>query len=235
MIQQALILAGGLGTRLGSLTKTAPKPMLPVAGRPFLEYLVLNLRRFDVKRIVLSVGYLHDIIESHFQDGRNLGVTIEYSVEMEPLGTGGGIRSASNMLDDSFLVLNGDTFLDCNYLDLGLMLKPGISAAIALRSIVDVSRYGNVTMAGERVLQFVEKGNSGPGLVNAGVYILTQAALDYLPVGYSSIESNLFPLLAAQGRLAARICSGFFIDIGLPETLSEANRIIPNWIAGLEL
>jgi D-glycero-D-manno-heptose 1,7-bisphosphate phosphatase len=233
MIKQALILAGGRGSRLGSLTQAMPKPMLPVAGKPFIEYLIYNLRRFGINRIVLSVGYLHSIIESRFQDGRKLGVSIDYSIETVPLGTGGGVRNALNLLDDTFLVLNGDTLFDCNYLDLAVMLSPDTLAAIALRRVQNVFRYGSVCVGGDRVLQFVEKGNSGPGLINAGVYALTRNVLFDLPEGCSSIEKDLFPLLAARNRLAARIYTGFFIDIGLPETLAEANRAIPNWMVGL--
>jgi NDP-sugar pyrophosphorylase family protein len=229
MIRQALILAGGRGSRLGPLTRALPKPMLQVAGRPFLEHLISNLRRFGITRIVLSVGYLHDAIESYFQDGRKLDVAIHYSRETTPLGTGGGLRYGSHMLDDPFFVFNGDTLFDFNYLDLAMMLSPGMSAALALRGVEDASCYGSVCMKGDRVSQFMEKGLSGPGCINAGVYVLTREALDHLPKGYSSIERDLFPLLAQRNALAAKSYSGFFIDIGLPETLELADCSIPDW------
>jgi len=229
MIRQALILAGGRGSRLGSLTQTLPKPMLQVAGKPLLEHLIFNLVRFGIPRIVLSIGYLHDVIESYFQDGRKLGVELEYSREATPLGTGGGLRNASHLLDDSFLVLNGDTFFDCNYLDLARMLSPGIPAVVALRRVLDVSRYGSVDVEGGRVRFFLEKGRTGPGYISAGVYALTRAALEYLPRGFSSIETDLFPVLTARNILAAQVGSGFFIDIGLPETLNAAHGALSVW------
>ncbi len=229
MLRQALLLAGGRGSRLGALTDTVPKPMLDVGGRPFLEYLVWNLRRFGVDDIVLSTGYRAAVIESHFGDGRDWGVTIASSRESRPLGTGGGVRQALPLLGEAFFVLNGDTLFDCNYLDLALLLEGGARAALALRRVDDASRYGSVTCDGVRVARFGEKLQGGPGLISAGVYALTRQAAALLPPGESSIEQFLFPALAARGELAAKAYPGFFLDIGLPETLARAGRDLPAW------
>jgi len=229
MLQQALILAGGRGTRLGPLTSNVPKPMLPVAGKPFLEHLIRNLCRYGIDRIVLSVGYLADAFESHFGNGRSLGVSITYSRETSLLGTGGGVRHALPLLEDAFLVLNGDTLFDCNFLDLTLLLKPNVLAVLALRHAHNISRYGSVGLDGDMVVEFSEKVQAEEGFINAGVYALTRQAITLLPEGASSLETDLFPTLAAQGTLAARAYRGFFIDIGLPETLNIATHAIPEW------
>ena len=229
MLRQALILAGGRGTRLGARTDVTPKPLLPVAGRPFLDYLVENLRRFGLDRLVLSVGWLADAVAAHYGDGRNFGVRIIHSRETRPLGTGGGVRNALPLLDEAFMVVNGDTLFDCNYLDLAGLLSPGTEAAMALRRVADASRYGSVTCDGRRVTGFAEKSQRGPGRVNAGVYALTRQAVASLPPGPSSLEKDLFPALAARGVLAGREYQGFFLDIGLPETLALAETALPSW------
>jgi len=229
VIDQAIILAGGLGTRLGELTRRTPKPLLDVSGQPFLEYVFWNLRRYGIRRVVLSVGYLAEKIQVVFDDGSRLGIDLTYVVEDEPLGTGGGLKLAANLLDDEFLVLNGDTFFDVNYLDLALGLSSENFAAMALRKVDDVSRYGHVRLEGGQVQSFCEKSAAGPGVISGGVYALRKEALDFLPEGCSSIEQDMFPRLVESGRLGGRIYSGFFLDIGLPETYKAAQTRLPKW------
>lgn len=230
MLTQAVVLAGGLGTRLGELTRSTPKPLLPVGGRPFLEYLVWNLRRHGITRVVFCVGYLAERIVEHFGDGARFGVAIEYVVEREPAGTGGALLLARPRLEEEFLVLNGDTLCDLNYLDLGLLLKEtGAAAAVALRHVPDAQRYGRVCLEGSLVTGFEEKGAGGPGLVSGGVYALRRAALEGLPGVPASLERDLFPALAAAGSLAGRVYGGFFLDIGVPESLREAQAAVPRW------
>ncbi|MFA5844078.1 MAG: D-glycero-beta-D-manno-heptose 1,7-bisphosphate 7-phosphatase [Coriobacteriia bacterium] len=232
MLRDALILAGGLGTRLGELTRETPKPMLPAGGVPFLEHVVWNLRRHGIDRVRFSVGYRAEAVRAHFGDGSAFGVEATYTVEDEPLGTGGGFRLAAADMDaDEMLVINGDTLFDLNYLDLALAWRDsGADAALALREVDDVARYGRVRLDGARVAGFDEKDAAGgPGLVNGGVYALRRSLAAELPDGRSSLERDLFPRLASEGRLAGRGYRGWFIDIGLPETLAEADAAMRAW------
>lgn len=228
MLRQAVILAGGFGTRLGELTARTPKPLLPVGGRPFLEYVVWNLRRHGIGKILFSVGYLAEQIVGHFGDGSNYGVSIDYVIEREPAGTGGALLLAAQKLDEVFLVINGDTLFDLNYLDLALSLERNLAlAAVALRFVPDAGRYGEVYLDGELIKGFSEKSKYGPGLVNGGVYVMRRDALVRLPRIPCSLECDLFPALAVEGELAGKSYNGFFIDIGLPESLREANLLVP--------
>jgi len=230
VLTQAVILAGGMGTRLGALTLETPKPLLPIGGQPFLDYVVWNLRRFGINRLLFSVGYLSESIIEHFGDGQRFGVTIDYAVEPRPMGTGGALKLATDRLDQEFLVVNGDTLFDVNYLDLTLSLKThGSLAGIAMRHITNTGRYGAVNVVDGLIQDFSEKSKGGPGLINGGVYVMRREALERLPDGPCSLEKNLFPGLAFERQLAGRAYSGFFIDIGLPATLHEGDRLIPQW------
>ena len=227
MLNQAVILAGGRGTRLGALTDRLPKPMMPVGDGPFLEQLLWNLRRHGIGKVLLSVGYLAEVVEGHFGDGSRFGLDIEYCLETEPAGTGGALKLALPQLEERFLVLNADTMFDLNYLDLGQLLEHG-EVALALREVADSWRYGSVTVAGDRVTAFVEKATEGGrGLINGGVYAMTQRAV--AAAEGSSIELDWLPQLASTGKLLGRTYSGFFIDIGLPDVLAKAQLDIPDW------
>ena len=223
MIREALVLAGGFGTRLGDLTKETPKPVLPVGGRPFLEYVLWNLKRQGVQKAILSVGYLADRVQEALKD---VEIEIEYVVEDEPLGTGGAVRLAADRLGERFFVLNGDTLFDANVVALDALRQP---AAMALRAVPDVARYGETILKNGLVTGFREKTGQGPGLVSGGVYVLDKTLLERLPEGPSSLERDLFVPLAAERALGGLPSDGFFIDIGLPETLDEANRTVPAW------
>lgn len=230
MLTQAVVLAGGRGTGLGEFTRSTPKPLLPVGGRPFLEYLVWNLRRHGITKLVFCVGYLAERIMEYFGDGSRFGVGIDYVVEREPAGTGGALLLARPRLDEEFLVVNGDTLLELNYLDLGLLLEEtGAAAAMALRLVPDAGPFGCVCLEGSLVAGFAEKVDGGPGLVSGGVYALRRAALEALPGVPSALERDLFPTLAVAGSLVGRVYGGFFVDIGVPESLREAQSAVPRW------
>ncbi len=232
MLREAVVLAGGRGTRLGGLTGQVPKPMLDVAGVPFVEHVVWNLARHGIKRICISSGYLSEAVTSVLEDGRRLGVEILHSVEDEPAGTGGALAlAAEHLADDVFVVVNGDTLFDVNYLDLALLLASAsdAQAALALRRVGDAARFGSVTLSGDRVTRFAEKSAEGEGLVSGGVYVLRASALEALQPGPSSLESDLFPELVAAGRALGREYDGFFIDIGVPAEFERAQADVSSW------
>jgi D,D-heptose 1,7-bisphosphate phosphatase len=227
---QAVILAGGLGTRLGAVTRHTPKPLLEVGGRPFLDHLVWNLARHGLRRILLLTGHLAPMFEARYGNGRDHGVAIEYAVEAEPLGTGGALRHARTRLEERFVLVNGDTLFDLNYLDLMARLRGGALAVVALRGVDDVERYGAVRLGGDgRVLGFAEKAASGAGMINGGVYALRRDAVERLLHGSSSLERHLFPELVADGGLAGQAYGGFFVDIGVPEAFARAQTSVANW------
>lgn len=230
MLKQALILAGGKGTRLGNLTLMAPKPMMRVGGIPFLEYIVWNLKRYNITHILLSIGYLSQVIMDHFHGGEKFGVTIDYIIEKEALGTGGAIKLAQNKLESQFFVLNGDTLFDIDYSKLcQSMYDPDAVATIALRKVNNSSRYGSVLTENKKVISFSEKSQSENSIISGGVYVMKNQIFDYLPRGYSSLEKSIFPNIAGQGYLNGIIFNGFFIDIGVPETLELASELVPKW------
>lgn len=221
---EAIVLAGGLGTRLASRLHGLPKPMAPVAGRPFLEILLTQLRRSGCTRVLLSVGQQHTAIQEHFGASFH-GMVIEYVIETVPLGTGGAIRLALEQArEESVLVLNGDTFLDADY---SAMLRfhtsEGAAVTLAVVHRDDVSRYGGVTIEGQRIVGFQEKGRSGAGWISAGTYILARD-LAWPPGLHEkfSIEFDFFVPEVARLRPAAFKVDGFFLDIGIPEDLDRA-------------
>jgi len=228
--RQCVILAGGRGTRLGSLVDQLAKPMLPVGGRPFLEHLVSEIRRFGFDRFVLLAGYRGELVAEHFKDGgllaRGLKAQFTTLIEREPLGTAGALKLAASDLDDCFLLLNGDSFFDFNILDLASRpLSDAAVARIALRTVGDVSRYGVVETKGDRITSFhAQGGRDGQGLVNAGVYWLSKGILDHMPVDGGSLEGEVFPQLAEAGRLLGAAYQGYFVDIGVPDDYATACR-----------
>ncbi len=228
MLDEALILAGGLGTRLGDLTRETPKPILPVGGVPFLDYVLWNLSRHGIQRAAIATGHLADKVEQTLGHERH-GVRLQYAAEPEPLGTGGAVKFGSKHLGERFLVLNGDTILDANLTLLGELARPSSKAAIALRHVDDVSRFGEVREEAGVVTAFGEKSGAGPGFINGGIYALHKSMLAALPDGPCSLERDLLPHLAAQKALLAVKANGFFIDIGLPETLANAETELPAW------
>jgi D,D-heptose 1,7-bisphosphate phosphatase len=229
VVSQAVILAGGLGTRLGAATRHTPKPLLEVAGLPFLDHVLWNVARHGIRRVLLLTGHVAPAFEARYGDGGRYGVHIEYAVEREPRGTGGALALAAAHLDERFLLLNGDTLFDLNYLDLATRLDDGALAAVALRRVDDVSRYGAARLRGGRVEAFAEKGGTGPGAINGGVYVVRREAVERLPAGPSSLERDLLPGLASEGRLAGAVYDRFFVDIGVPEALAAARVSVAAW------
>ncbi len=233
---EAIILAGGLGTRLAARLHNIPKSMAPVAGRPFLEILLSQLRRAGCTRAILSVGHLHETIEDHFgTEFRGMGV--DYAVESVPLGTGGAIRAAlAQARENSVLVLNGDTFLDADYAAmLRLHEQEGTPLTIAVTHCVDVARYGGVVIHGDseglRVSGFQEKGRTGPGWINAGAYALCKDFRwpERLPDKFSFETDFLTPNIDSLAPAALPV-TGFFLDIGVPEDLDRAQTELARFL-----
>jgi len=226
---KAVLLVGGMGTRLRSVMPATAKPLASVGDRPFLELLVRQLRRQGIRRMVMCTGYLAEQVESRFGDGRELDVEIEYSKETHPLGTGGAVKLAGRYLRNTphFLVMNGDSFLD---IDFGRLVRfhheRDALVSMAVLPVQNANRYGTVQAdSGGRVIRFMEKtGQEAPGLVNAGVYVFSRAVLDHIPEGSSSLERDLFPSLLAD-RVFAQEQQGMFIDIGTPEDYARAQAI----------
>lgn len=228
-MRQALILVGGKGTRLGDLARHAPKPLLSIAGQTrFLDYNLVNLARHGVRDIVLLAGYMGDITRQTYDGARILGSRVRVIVESEPAGTAGALRNAGG-LDDVFLLLNGDSLADVNFLTLSRALQPGDVGALALRQVPDGARYGRVALEGDRIRSFQEKNTAfdGPALISVGVYALRRSVLDTIAATPCSIELDVFPKLAKAGVLAGMVVQCDFIDIGLPETLAEARATFP--------
>jgi D-glycero-alpha-D-manno-heptose 1-phosphate guanylyltransferase len=203
-----------------------PKAMAPVAGRPFLEILLNQLKRAGCTRAVLSVGHLHAVIQSHFGESFN-GMRVEYAIEDVPLGTGGAIRAAlGHITEKSVLVLNGDTFLDAAYADLMRFHEAeGAGLTMAITHRADVARYGGVIVSGGRITGFEEKGRIGEGWINAGAYAMEKDLR--WPEALAEKFSFETDFLATEiGRIApaAYEVDGFFLDIGVPEDLDRAQR-----------
>jgi NDP-sugar pyrophosphorylase family protein len=218
---QALILAGGAGTRLRSvLGENLNKPMAPVAQKPFLEYLVMSLHKQGIDDIILCVGYKAALIESYFGCGDRWGVHLTYSRETELLGTGGALKLAEDLLHgDEFIMLNGDSFFGVDLSDLARFHREvGADATLALAYVSNAQRFGAVRLDDERrIIGFTEKDNEvHPGLINGGIYVLARDVLRLIPPGrFCSLEREVFPLLMAR-KLYGRPYQGFFIDIGVP-------------------
>ena len=224
---EAIVLAGGLGTRLRGVVDDVPKPMAPVQGRPFLALVLDQLVDAGFKTVIIAAGYRHEVIRSYFgADYR--GLALRYSVEHEPLGTGGAIRLACVQADarDVF-VLNGDTYLE---LDFRAMMEAHVRAgshlSMAICHVPDVARYGALEFCDDRLLRFLEKERSGPGWINGGTYILGPDLRARLrPRGAFSFEHDLLEPEVGSIRPLAFRSSGLFIDIGIPEDYAKAQQI----------
>lgn len=224
-----VLLVGGMGTRLQSVMPSTPKPLAPIGEIPFLELLILQLRSQGIRRLIMCTGHRAEEIEEACGDGRKWDVVIEYSRELHPLGTAGALKFAEPFLTHSpeFLVMNGDSFLEFNFLQLlDFHRQHGGLVSMAVRSVRDASRYGTVQLdACKRVIGFCEKNNSGaPGIVNGGVYLIRRIALQHFPEGPASLEKDVFPRLLDHGVYGAEQ-SGMFIDIGTPDDYARAQAL----------
>jgi D-glycero-alpha-D-manno-heptose 1-phosphate guanylyltransferase len=228
----AVVLAGGLGTRIKSLYPDLPKPMIPVNGKPFVEWVLRYLFKQGVRRAIISSGYRAEVIEKYAAGQPVAGMQVDCVAEPEPLGTAGGFLHAASSVPKSpagWLVLNGDSLL---LADLGvpaqIMNEPTVQAVVTGIEVPDTSRYGKLRFdSNGQLLQFAEK-EPGKGVVNAGVYFFKNTALLMFPAQRClSFEKDVFPaLLRKEACIKVYLASGAFLDIGTPESLAQADSFI---------
>jgi NDP-sugar pyrophosphorylase family protein len=229
--RQAVILAGGLGTRMRPVTETIPKPMIAVAGRPFLQWQLELLRDGGIGQALLLAAYLGEQIEKYFGDGGGIGSRVEYSYEASPMGTGGALKNAEAKLRDWFVLVNGDTYLAIDYeklvrdfavADCAAMIvaynKPVVIApeipASALPGNLGVNEHGMVTM-------YRKKNPAGLNHIDAGVIVLKKEILERLPAGQNcSLEEEIYPQMIARGEMRAWVTTEPFYDMGSPAGLA---------------
>lgn len=229
MLRTAVILAGGKGTRLQSVITDVPKPLAPVNGHPFLDYQLRYLKHFGIQNVILSTGYLSDKIKQQYGD-EFMGMQIEYSVETEPMGTGGGIRLAlQHCIESHSFVLNGDSFFDIDLEKFYTDHRNGRSMiSIALRNVENASRYGTIERnEKDRIISFKEKDpHVKKGTINAGVYLLDRGIYhQHTPAGRGfSIEKEFFEKKLNEITIKGFLFEGYFIDIGIPEDLEKAQH-----------
>lgn len=230
---QAVILCGGLGTRLKSVVSDVPKPMAPVGDLPFLHYIVEHLKSNGFDKFLFLTGYKSEVIEEYFSE-------YDYSVEQSPLGTGGALFNAFEKLEDDFFLINGDTFFDIDFEIFNDYIKDNsVNAAIALFPTKNIERYGLVEIEDDfSVKNFVEKSNLdnslADGFINSGIYYFKKPVLEKFYSGWNnnfvSIEKEIFPELVKTKELKGLPMGGLFIDIGIPEDYEKAQTLIPQRI-----
>lgn len=220
---EAIILAGGFGTRLRSVVPDLPKPMAPVSGRPFLEILLRQLAQAGFQRVVLALGYKAKTIQKHFGT-QYAGLELVYTIEGKPLGTGGAIRQALSLCHaDHVFIFNGDTYLALEVAQVEACWQEFKKPIIVARSVPDTSRYGRIELDNNRFTGFSEKGMGGPGLINAGCYVFPPSLLDTFKLGSAfSLETAFLAQAAHTLDFHVFVTEGHFIDIGVPEDYARA-------------
>ncbi|MDI3293232.1 nucleotidyltransferase family protein [Janthinobacterium tructae] len=224
---EAIVLAGGFGTRLRAVVPDLPKPMAPVAGRPFLEILLTTLAAKGFTRVILSLGFMAEKVVSHF--GREFcGMELVYEIETTPLNTGGAVRAAiGHCRSDHVYVFNGDTYLDLEVAELERQWQATREVQIVVRAVEDTARFGRVDLAHNHVVAFREKGVAGPGLINAGCYVLPAVALGAFPLGQPfSLETEFLIPAVQTTSVGGFVTQGLFIDIGVPEDYDLAQSML---------
>lgn len=226
---EAIILAGGFGTRLAHIVKDVPKPLADINGKPFLCYLFDYLIDNGINKVVLATGYKHEYIENYFSN-KYKDIDIIYSREISPLGTGGAIKKALEKCeDDNVFVVNGDTFFN---VDLSLMKEKYISLntniMIAAKKLKNFDRYGSLTIQNDKIVEFNEKRSLKEGLINGGVYFMNKHLLENIKQEKFSFECDFLEKDTITKNISVFISNGYFIDIGVPEDYSKAQKELKN-------
>jgi Nucleoside-diphosphate-sugar pyrophosphorylase involved in lipopolysaccharide biosynthesis/translation initiation factor 2B, gamma/epsilon subunits (eIF-2Bgamma/eIF-2Bepsilon) len=227
-MMEAVILAGGMGTRLHDAVPGLPKPMAPVNGKPFLWHLLSWLTEYPVSKIILSTGYKYESIINYFGDTFQ-GVPVEYTIEKEPLGTGGGLMLATEKVNGSdFIVINGDTYFPVNLAEIYLFhTVQSAFITVALKKMQDFSRYGAVECINGRIIQFHEKKFCHDGFINGGIYVMNRNMLisRHLPEIFS-LEKDILEKSAGTGDLRGMVFTEPFLDIGIAEEYNRAVDVL---------
>jgi D-glycero-alpha-D-manno-heptose 1-phosphate guanylyltransferase len=226
---EAIVLAGGFGTRLQSVVNDVPKPMADINGKPFLSYLIEYLKLYKIDKIVLSIGYMSESIQRYYENIEN----IKFVIEDKPLGTGGAIKKALNAVTgNEVLVLNGDSFFN---IDLDSFVKnfrdSETMMSIAVKPMNNFDRYGNVIIENSIVKKFEEKKFTKIGYINGGIYIIRRTIFDFFSENSErfSFETDFLARKVRIIRPIASVFDGFFIDIGIPEDYVRAKTELPNY------
>jgi NDP-sugar pyrophosphorylase family protein len=227
-----ILLAGGFGTRLRSLHPGVPKPMIPIAGKPFLEWVLRYWKGQGIGHAVISLGHLAAVGEQYVAERPDDGLRIDTAVETDPLGTGGAVRYAAEAaaahLSDPFFVANGDSLVAARMEEALLWTRRGADGVVLGVSVPDAARYGTLIVgADNRLIRFGEK-QPGAGIINAGVYLFRRHVLDMFPRQTPlSMELDVFPALLAGGAdLRVAVCEAPFLDIGTPDSLNQAEPFL---------
>ncbi|MFH0891394.1 MAG: nucleotidyltransferase family protein [Candidatus Falkowbacteria bacterium] len=231
-VKKAVILAGGRGLKMRPFTYEMPKAMIPINGRPVLEYIIENLRRNDIREIIVSIGYLGKKIEEYFSDGAKFGVKIKYLKQGKESGTVTPVLDAMKLVKDGpFLVYYGDVLSTIDLLDMGdFHLAGGAVATMAITSVKKSSDWGVVRMQGNRIYSYLEKPDSRKDLshlINAGIYIFEPEIFKYLKPGMKKLEHEVLPLLVERKALNGYLFAGDWFDVGNPEIYKNA---VQGWI-----
>jgi NDP-sugar pyrophosphorylase family protein len=224
--KKAVILAGGKGTRLRPITYELPKALIPIHDRTLTEHLVDLFKKYEIRDIIMAVGHMRDKIKNYYGRGDKYGIRISYVEEDSPLGTAGPLRLAKQLLNETFIVSNGDELKNLNLEEMYKTHKESNAlATIALTTVDDPSNYGVARLSGTRILEFVEKPsrkNAPSNLINSGLYIIEPEVIDMIPKGRSMLEKDVFPKLAKKGRLYGYPFSGQWFDTGNIERYEKA-------------
>lgn len=227
---QVVILAGGRGERLGELTQHIPKPLLLVAGKPFIAHLLVRLARAGLTQVGILTGPFENIFHTALGSGSDYGVELSLIPEPEPAGTGGALRFVADRVSEEFICMNGDSLFDMDFSALiNRTLDRDADFDICLRQVDDTQRFGRVDLADSGlVTHFGEKEASGPGLINTGIYRIRSEIIANLGTQPASLETEILPVLVKRQRVKGWVQKAPFLDIGIPSDFARASEFIKN-------
>ncbi len=231
---QAVVLAGGMGRHIKSELGNSPKPMAIVITKPFLEFVLLFLKENAIEDVIISCGYMKPVIQSYFGSGREWGVNITYTEEDFLRGTAGSVKLAEDLIkDETFLVMNGDTFHDVPVYELlETHLQHDAFVTMALKTSATPEKYGAVQMTeNKQIARFLGKGHAEVNLVNTGIYVFNKNVLKFIqPDEYISLETDIFPLLCKLGKLYGYVCEEEFLDLEVPANFKTIKEKLKKYI-----